>query len=124
MSKNNERTDLQTDTYWIGLTQKSYQLLLQSLTLLSASDLLILNALQINNLNSLGCLTPLSLTNSPVSGIRAPVTIISNMASSGSPVKTVTINPRGLAIKPSPRPEKLSFITIKNPMEKNKIFIS
>ena len=86
--------------------------------------LTILNTLQINNLNSLGCLTPLSLTNSPVSGIRAPVTIISNMASSGSPVRTVTINPRGLAIKPSPRPEKLSFITIKNPMEKNKIFIS
>lgn len=80
----------------------------------------------INNLNSLGCLTPLSLANSPVSGIRTPVTIISNMApsSSGSPMKTVTITPRGLTIKPSPGPEKLSFITIKNPMEKNKIFIS
>lgn len=81
----------------------------------------------INNLNTLGCLTPLSLAASPVSGIRTPVTIISNMApsltsGSGSPMKTVTITPRGLAIKPGP--EKLSFITIKNPMEKNKIFIS
>lgn len=80
----------------------------------------------INNLNTLGCLTPLSLANSPVSGIRTPVTIISNMApsltSGSSPMKTVTITPRGLTIKPGP--EKLSFITIKNPMEKNKIFIS
>lgn len=50
----------------------------------------------INNLNTLGCLTPLSMTNSPVSGIRAPVTIISNMASSGSSMKAETINPRGL----------------------------
>merc|ERR1712045_914205 len=81
----------------------------------------------IYNLNSLGCLTPLSLANSPVANIRTPVTIISNMASS-SPRKTVTITPRSLlssslTIKPSSSSsggsEKLSFITIKNPdMEK------
>jgi hypothetical protein len=87
----------------------------------------------INNLTSLTSLTPLSLINSPVANIRTPVTIISNMSSSprksvsmmnmnSSPKKTLLSS--NLTIRPSPGPEKLSFITIKNPAEKNKIFIS
>lgn len=55
-----------------------------------------------------------SVTLSSVAHIKSPV-ILSNM---GSPIN---IKPRVTNIKTN---EKLNFITVKNPLEKNKIFIA
>jgi len=77
------------------------------------------------NLDSLTSLsgTAVTIVTKPLSAanLKSPVTILSNVNSS----KAVTINPKRTSSLLAPAGgEKLSFITIKNPLEKNKIFIS